>query len=119
MIILKESSLKELLGKYKEKMDKVYYVALAYNLLSHVLAVTPVILFIELLVRKLANGTMTEGQIRLLIDSMINLRLFIVIPAVFTVLVEMDKQRDQLISISFIALGWFYSFHMREWNWRC
>ncbi|MBO6205779.1 MAG: hypothetical protein J6O73_02460 [Lachnospiraceae bacterium] len=113
---MKESSLKELLGKYKEKMDKVYYVALAYNLLSHVLAVTPVILFIELLVRKLANGTMTEGQIRLLIDSMINLRLFIVIPAVFTVLVEMDKQRDQLISISFIALGWFYSFHMREWN---
>ncbi len=109
-------SLKEQLGKYRKAMDRTYYILLVFNILSHILQTTPVMLFIELLVRKIANGTMTEGQVRLLIDSIVNLRLFIVIPAIYTILADMNRKRDQLLSVAFLLLGWFYSFYMREWN---
>ncbi len=109
-------NLKEQLEKYRKPMDRAYYIMLVFNLLSHILQKTPMMLFIELLVRKIANGTMTEGQVRLLIDSMINLRLFIVIPAIYTILADMNRKRYQLVSTAFLVLGWFYSLYMREWN---
>ena len=113
---MSEIKLKDELAKYQKSMEKVYYFMLAFNLLSHVLQNSQMMLFIELLVRKIANGTLTEGQVRLIIDSMINLRGLIVIPAIYTIFAEIDKTREKLISIVFLALGWFYSFYMREWN---
>ena len=45
-----------------------------------------------------------------------NIRLLIAIPAIYVILVDMEKVWEKILGIGLLLLGWFYSLYMREWN---
>ena len=113
--IRKKEGLKEQLEKYKKAMNRMYYIMLGVNFLYLTLANTPIM---ESGVAIVANKVhwMDADLYLLLLRLVLNLRLLIVIPAIYAIVVLMNKRRDQIIAAVFLLLGWFYSFYMREWN---
>ncbi|MBP5606968.1 MAG: hypothetical protein J6X66_01690 [Lachnospiraceae bacterium] len=105
----------EQLKKYKTAMDKVYYFFLAMVLFYEISTQTPLVAdVVGFIGARLPQ--MSYDAAMLLFNSIMNLRLLIVIPAVYTIAVDMKTARERLSAVLLILLGWFYVFYMREWN---
>ena len=105
----------EQLKKYKTAMDKVYYFFLAMVLFYEISTQTPLVAdVVGFIGARLPQ--MSYDAAMLLFNSIMNLRLLIVIPAVYTIAVDMKTARERISAVLLILLGWFYVFYMREWN---
>ena len=119
--MLKEEEQKQIneilkkLESYKRPMEQVYYVFLFINILYEALVSTPIVTYIVAWFGGKMHGMTVEGVI-FLFQGIVNLRMLIVIPAIYSIVVEMKSRREKVIAIGMLLLGWFYSFYMREYD---
>ena len=95
-------------------MEKLFFFLLALELIYEVLRTTPFPGYAETAVGNLLgfSGTQTEA----LFQGIYNIRLLMLIPALYAVIVEMKKGQERILALAGIGLGLFYSFHLGEWN---
>ncbi len=113
--VKKKMCLKEQLKKYEKVMERMYYIMLVMNLLFYILAKTPILSSVVDVVEKKVQG-MDEELFLLLLQLVLNLRLLIVVPAIYAIVVLMKERREKIMATVLLLLGWFYSFYMREWD---
>ena len=113
--VKEKESIIEQLKKYEKPMDRMYYIMLTVNLLFCTLSKTPILQSGVGVMENQAQG-MEENLFLLILRLILNLRLLIVVPAIYGIVVLMKERREKIIAAVFLILGWFYSFYMREWN---
>ena len=101
------------LEKYKKPMERMFYVFFAINFVYDMLTYTMMFVPLEnLLLKPLA--LLPIDLILPALETILNLRLLIVIPAAYTVFFEMRKQKQQAILIALLFVGWFYAMYWRK-----
>ena len=96
-------------------MEKLFFLLLAWELIYEVLRTTPFPGYAEAAVANLFGG-LTGAQIETIFQGIYNIRLLMLIPALYAVVVEMKKWQERIPALAGIGLGFFYSIHMLEWN---
>ena len=96
-------------------MEKLFFLLLAWELIYEVLRTTPFPGYAETAVANLSGG-LTGAQVETIFQGIYNIRLLMLIPALYAVFVEMKNWRERIPALAGIGLGFFYSIHMREWN---
>ena len=96
-------------------MEKLYFLLLALELIYEMLRTTPFPGYAETAVAGMLRG-FSQVQIEVLFQGIYNIRLLMLIPAIYAVTVEMKNWRERIPALAGIGLGFFYSIHMHEWN---
>ena len=109
------SALKEALKKYSKVMDRMYWIFLVAILLYELLGSTYFLQNFVVWFAGLFKGGSPEF-VAMLYQSIVNLRLLIIIPAVYNILVEAETRREQVILSGMLLVGWIYAILMREQN---
>ena len=103
------------LRKYQGTIEKLFYFFLAWELIYEVLRTTPFPKYAENFLGRLFAGG-AAGQLHSILFGINSLRLLILIPALYTIFVEMKKVRERVVAVGLILIGFFYSARMLAWN---
>lgn len=103
------------LNTYRKSMEKIYYIFLAINLIYEMLGKTSILYYMAYGIVGLMHG-MDPELAALLFRSFLNLRFLIIIPAAYAIVMDTKTQRERILLIAMLALGWIYFFRFREWN---
>ena len=95
-------------------MEKMFFLLLAWELIYEVLRTTPFPGYAEAAVANLSAG-LTGAQVEMIFQGIYNIRLLMLIPALYAVFVEMKNWRERIPALAGIGLGFFYSIHMLAW----
>ncbi len=104
------------LKKYGNAMDRMYYFFLFIIVFYDCLVSTPIVSNLVIVLGNAVDGHISLNAFVLVFEIVVNLRLLIIIPALYRVLVCMKSNKVKLLSVLSILVGWLSSYHLRYWN---
>ncbi len=108
-------TVREQLEKYRKPMDRMYWIFLVFILLYNCLSSTPLISFFTYLLQNAFSGMDPTLQ-DLLINDIYGLRYLIIIPALYTLIMDVKERKKLIIMVGMLILGWFYALYWRDQN---
>lgn len=104
------------LKKYGTVTDRLYYILLIIIVSYDCLVSTPIVGNVVDLFGNSMDDYLSVNAVFLIFELIVNLRLLIIIPALYTIMVSMSSNRERMISLFAIMVGWLSSYQLREWN---
>ncbi len=105
--------------KYGPVSERMYYILLVAIVSYDCLVSTPIVGTLVNILGNAMDDYMPSNAVLLIFELIVNIRLIIIIPALYTILVCMRNNREKILSFLAIAIGWLSSYHLRAWNDHC
>ena len=96
-------TVREQLEKYRKPMDRMYWIFLVLILLYNCLSSTPLISFFTYLLQNAFSGMDPTLQ-DLLINDIYGLRYLIIIPALYTLIMDVKERKKLIIMVGMLIL---------------
>ena len=111
----KRSTWKEVAERYRSGMEKMYWIFQTIILLYDRLGTTPIIAGVKSCVENLFSDYSAD-LVDLVFYFFLNLRYLIIIPAIYTWIIDIKGWRRKTITAAFLALGLFYADYWQKLN---